>query len=340
MSVSVVIVNWNTRDLLRQCLTSLARVVAPGVILETIVVDNGSTDGSVEVLREQEPDVMVVEMGRNAGFSAACNAGMRMAKGQYLLLVNPDVYCQEDALGAMVRYADDNQDVGFVGCVLRYENGDYQETAGYFDAVSLNLPTRHRDAPDPRLAARPVEVDWIKGACLLVRYDVCRQVGMLDPRFFVNFETGDWSYRAKKAGWRVVLLPDVSVVHLAHRGSLRDWSRLRVEQAKSRQLLHRKHLGGARFLALKAGTCLQQIAYLLGMGAAAVWPFPWPRYVRSMVASRLNVSYSTSVARAILRQALFSSWLPGDKDPHPDATPRALAEVTTRAMEEPHVRAS
>ncbi len=229
IALSVVIVNWNVRDLLRRCLLSL-NLGAPtsDLGLETIVVDNGSTDGSAQMVRDEFPVVRLITNAENRGFTAANNQGIAVAQGRYVMLLNPDTQVIGDALSTMLSFADAHPDVGVVGPQLLNPDGSVQSsrrrfptlTTGFFESTWLQpfaprrLLDRYyiRDQPDDQT----LDVDWVDGAALLARREAIAQVGLLDEGFFMYSEELDWCRRFRQHGWRVVYLPTAQIVH--HRG--------------------------------------------------------------------------------------------------------------------------
>ena len=237
VDLSVVIVSWNVRELLRRCLQSV--VYSPqssvlsrtqdddqGLRTEIIVVDNASSDGSVEMLRAEFPNVRLIANERNLGFTRGNNQGLALSRGRYVLFLNPDTEVVGDALATMVHYMDDHPDVGALGPLLRYPDGSVQSSrrrfptlgTALFESTLLELwwpgnpwARRYRMADWPDDVEQ--EVDWVVGACLLARREVLDQVGGFDEGFFMYSEEMDLCRRIKAAGWRVVYLPSAQVIH-------------------------------------------------------------------------------------------------------------------------------
>ncbi len=228
IDLSVIIVNWNVRDLLRSCLLSLSSTPSPLCSLETILVDNASSDDSVEMVRGEFPSVQLIVNAENRGFPAANNQGLAVAQGRYVLLLNPDTEVLGSALATLVAYADAHPDVGVVGPQLLNPDGSVQSSrrrfptlaTALFESTWLQPLAPHRllqryyllDQPDDATLA----VDWVDGAALLARRAAIAQVGPLDENFFMYSEELDWCRRFRQAGWRVVYLPTAQIVH--HRG--------------------------------------------------------------------------------------------------------------------------
>ncbi len=223
VDLSVVIVNWNVCDLLRRCLHSIL-VNLPHEI-EIIVVDNASTDGSIEMVRTEFPDVRVIANTENRGFPSGNNQGITEAQGRYILLLNPDTEMLGDALATMVNYADEHPDVGVVGPQLLNTDGSVQPSrrrlptlaTAFFESTWLQPYAPRRlldhyyahDRPDDAIQ----DVDWVKGAALMARREAIEQVGLMDERFFMYSEELDWCRRFRDAGWRIVYLPTAQVIH-------------------------------------------------------------------------------------------------------------------------------
>jgi N-acetylglucosaminyl-diphospho-decaprenol L-rhamnosyltransferase len=247
VDLSIVVVSWNVRDLLRRCLDSilgtgcpktegnaecpLSCILHPASSIEILVVDNGSTDGSVEMLRAYFPDVHVVVNAENRGFPAGNNQGMALAGGRYVLLLNPDTEVVGNALATMVAFADDHPDVGVIGPQLLNPDGSVQSSRRRFPTLATALfestwlqPYAPRslleryyvlDRPDDAV----LDVGWLQGAALMARREAIDQIGPMDERFFMYSEELDWCRRFHEAGWRVVYLPGAQVVHHAGKSS-------------------------------------------------------------------------------------------------------------------------
>ena len=218
-AVSAVTVTLNGLPWIERCLESL-----PGV--ETIVVDHGSTDGTLDLVRERFPDVRVVAQ-ENRGYGAGLNCGMRVAYGRYYLIVNSDAWLVGDALERLVAFADERPRAAVVAPRLLNPDGTLQRSVRGFPTL-WRLATEYfflrKLAPGSRLLnafyagdfdhdeARAVE--WVMGACLLVRREAADEVGLFDEDFFLFSEETDWLYRLHRAGWQVWFVPDAEAVHV------------------------------------------------------------------------------------------------------------------------------
>ncbi len=262
LDLSVVIVNWNVCDLLRCCLHSLlANTQHPTspIQIELIVIDNASSDGSAEMVRTEFPQVQLIANDQNQGFTAATNQGLAVAQGRYLLLLNPDTEVVGDALATMVRYMDAHPQVGALGPQLYYPDGSRQPSRRRFPTFTTALVESTiiqewwrdnrflrryymADTPDDTIQ----EVDWVIGACLLVRRQVYEQVGGLDEGFFMYSEELDWCRRIKDAGWQVVYLPTATVIHHEGRSSEQVVPARHIYFQSSKVRYFRKHHGALR----------------------------------------------------------------------------------------------
>lgn len=223
LAVSVLIVNWNARDLLRACLASLQTQTSPH---EIIVVDNASTDDTVGMLRAEFPRVLCIASEKNLGFAAGNNLAANVARGRYLLLLNPDTTVSSGALDKLVAYADAHPDIGALGPELQNPDGSHQRSCwrgfpglgmAFADALylwkvpGLGFAASSEYRPDELL--EPRTVDHLLGACMLIRRAAWAQVGALDENYFLFLEETDWCLRAQRAGWRSVYFPGASVIH-------------------------------------------------------------------------------------------------------------------------------
>jgi N-acetylglucosaminyl-diphospho-decaprenol L-rhamnosyltransferase len=218
--LSVVIVSWNTRELLGRCLASVdAERLA--VDLELIVVDNGSSDGSREGL-EADAGTRLIANPDNRGFSAANNQGIAISSGRYVLLLNSDTEVQPGSLRAMVEYGDAHPRAGVIGPRLSNPDGTLQPSGGRFPTLLGTIGSLFgldRLSGRPRYGTRrdysvPAVVDEVSGAALLVRSDVLAAVGGLDEEFHWGYEDVDFCRRVRAAGWEVHFLPAAEVTHV------------------------------------------------------------------------------------------------------------------------------
>jgi GT2 family glycosyltransferase len=257
MDVSVVIVSWNTRDILRGCIRSVFEETK-GVSFEIFVVDNSSCDGSAAMVRAEFPTVKLIENAQNRGFAAANNQALRLASGRYTLLLNPDTLIVDDAISQCVRYADLHPDVGVVGCQVLENENRISNTGFAFPTpwnVFLALSGLSRAFPRSRIFGQPdlgwwkrdseQDLDVIPGMFMLVRREAIAQVGLLDEAYFIYSEETDWCYRFARAGWRRVFIPSAQIVHLdgGRKSTSQVSAKMFVQMQKSSMIYHRKNLG-------------------------------------------------------------------------------------------------
>jgi GT2 family glycosyltransferase len=253
IDLSIIIVNWNTRQLLLNCLASIYNTVRH-VAFEIFVVDNGSTDGSVEAVSSAHPAVNIIVNSSNLGFARANNRALKRMQGRYAVLLNSDTLLKEASLEHMFDFMEQHPRAGMCGPQLLNEDGTKQNSVGNFPTlltefvskrlIRILFPERYRQAFKfkPVELNNPAEVDFIVGACMMARKAAMDEAGMLDEDYFFLYEEVDWCFRMKKAGWPVYHLPDVEIYHLGGK-SMKDINlRARVESWRSRYLFFKRNL--------------------------------------------------------------------------------------------------
>ena len=254
--LSIIIVSWNTRELLRDCLTSI-HTQTPLCDFEIMIIDNASDDNSSQMVRRSFPHVKLIENDRNLGFARACNQGLRRSSGRYAVLLNPDTWVFGNALEKMIAFLDDHGDVGALGprivdvdgvvdprCARRYptlrseffEKTRLDRRFSHSQLFGAYLMTDwdHRDSRD---------VEALSGACLMVRREVLVQVGLLDESFFMYGEDTDWCYRIRRAGWRVFYYSDAQVAHVGGQSTSPVSEDMGIEALQSINRFFLKHYG-------------------------------------------------------------------------------------------------
>lgn len=259
---SVVIVSFNTRDLLRECLLTLQRE-AGGVAYETIVVDNASRDGSADMVAAEFPGVRLIRSDINLGFAAANNRAFEIARGRYIVLLNSDAFLRPDALPLSIQHMDANPRAGLAGGRLVGRDGAWQPSARMYPSPFNNLLTMSglpAKFPNSRLLGRmdrtwadplqPAQVDWVPGAYSIIRRSVLDSIGSFDERFFLYFEEVDLCRRVKAANSEVWYWPDIVVEHLGGESSktMKDLkfvagSQIELWRMRAGLLYYRKHHG-------------------------------------------------------------------------------------------------
>lgn len=263
VDVSVIIVNWNTKDLLQQCLTSLFRPIQHCSQMEfsceVWVVDNGSSDGSPEMVEHKFPSVRLIRNQENLGFAKANNQAILKASGRYIFLLNSDTEIIGNVLQEIGAFMDRHPAVGIAGTKLLNADGTRQYSCDFFPRKPLvmlrnkivdALPGHRRTRWRQRMAKWNFDenfaVDYVIGASLLIRRETLEQIGLLDERLFMYAEDIDWCYRAALTGWKTYYLGEISIYH-HNRGSSEKSpelsSRLHTLRTKSLVKFYRKHYG-------------------------------------------------------------------------------------------------
>lgn len=225
IDVSIIIVNWNTKDKLKNCLISIYEQ-ASGFTYEVIVVDNASGDGSADMVKRKFPEVILLQNDENKGFAAANNRGIAVSGGRYVLLLNSDTVILDNAIAKTIVFADNHPEAAVVGCKVLNSDETLQQTCFMFPSLLnmfLSSTYLYKLFPRSEFFGREQmtwwdrddihEVDVVTGCFMLVRREAIEQVGLLDERFFMYGEETDWCYRFKQAGWKVVFTPVGQIIH-------------------------------------------------------------------------------------------------------------------------------
>lgn len=229
MDLSIIIVNYNTKNLLKECLASIDKNVSH-IKFETLVVDNNSQDRSAEMVEKEFPKVELIKNKENMGFASANNIGIRKSKGKYLLLLNSDTLVLPGSLEEMVEFMDRTPEAGAVGCKLLNPDGSLQSFG------------RGRSLKQSR-NSEIKQVTWVEGSCLMVRQTVVNEVGLMDENFFFYSEDMDWCRRIRLAHWKIFVLPQAKIIHYG-RGSTKKWNGEIIRQAyESGYYYVQKHFG-------------------------------------------------------------------------------------------------
>jgi hypothetical protein len=251
----VCIVSWNAKDDLRLCLQSLTEAVADPATIETVVVDNDSADGSADMVAAEFPDVRLIRLAENTGFSGGNNVALAGLTVDYAFLLNSDAIAYPGAIDRLITFADANPKAGFIGPKVLNPDGSIQFScrrwptfaAGLFRNVYLGrLFPNNRPASDYLMQDfdhnHTIEVDWLSGCALMVRRDCIERVGLLDGEtFFMYCEDMDWCMRGHHAGWGIVYYPEAVVTHAIGRSSDRAADRMILEHSRSMWKFYRKH---------------------------------------------------------------------------------------------------
>jgi GT2 family glycosyltransferase len=255
IELSIIVVNWNTCSILQQCLKSIYTQIR-GVKFEVIVIDNASTDGSLEMLRYNFPDVTIIANDTNRGFARANNQGIRVSQGRYILLLNSDTIVLNHAIDKVVSFADAHMGAAVVGCRILNPDKTLQPTCFMFPSIVnmlLSATYLYKVFPRSKFFGRERmswwnrddirEVDVVTGCFMLVRADAIEKVGMMDERFFMYGEETDWCYRFKQAGMKVLFTPSAEIIHLGGASSRQKHLEMILQLRGSLLLFFKKHYG-------------------------------------------------------------------------------------------------
>lgn len=261
IDIAVIIVSWNVRQYLADCLRSVfADLRASNLTGEVWVVDNRSTDGTTDMVRNLFPQVHLIANDDNPGFGAANNQGMRATadkKPRYFFLLNPDTVVRPGAMGKMVDFLDKNPAAGMCGARLIYGDGRFQHSAYAFPHLAqlvfdlFPIPdrlyeTRINGRYPRRLYhpnATPFQVDHPLGATMMVRRDVAEVTKGFDEEFFLYCEELDWCWRIRQAGWEIYTVPAAEVVHFGGESTSQIKAKSLVDLWTSREQFYRRHYG-------------------------------------------------------------------------------------------------
>jgi hypothetical protein len=254
-AISAIIVNWNTRALLKKCLDAII-VSSQGLDVDVWVVDNGSQDGSPAMVKADYPQVHLIENQANVGFARANNQAARECQGEYLLLLNSDAFVYPNTLRCMLKVMADFPQAGAVGCQLLNEDLSLQRSCYSFPTLATELwQTLWLDRlfPKSKLFGEylmtywqmddPREVDVVMGACMLVRCSALGEAELFDETFFMYSEEVDLCYRLKHSGWKVRYAPDAKAVHLWGGSARLVKVETLIRLYRSRVQFFRKHYG-------------------------------------------------------------------------------------------------
>jgi GT2 family glycosyltransferase len=285
MTLSIVIVNYNTETLLRSCLESVY-AGANGTPFDICVVDNNSHDRSVEMVKSEFPEVKVIENASNVGFSKANNTAISQSSADYILLLNPDTLVIGDAVDRVMKYMDAHPKVGICGCKVLNKDQTLQlacrRSIPTPKVAFFRLSGLSRVFPNNQTVARynltylnpdePHEVDAVSGAFLMIRREAVDEIGLLDERFFMYGEELDWCLRAKRAGWTVMYHPDAEIIHYKGESTKSNCRKAALEFYRAMYLFHKKHF---------AQDCSAATNLLIYTGIVFKALFSWRRFVRS-----------------------------------------------------------
>jgi GT2 family glycosyltransferase len=281
-TVSIVIVTWNCKDYALECLSSL-KAQRGHISTEIIVVDNASTDGTPEMIRDQFPDIRLIRSDRNLGFARGNNVGIHLTRGKYVCLINPDVDVAADCIEKLVDYMECQPSIGLLGPKMLGPDGTVQRSTMRFPTLWNSLCRAlafdslfKRSRAFGGLLMRDFrhdkvkEVDVLNGWFWVIRRQAMDEVGPLDERFFMYGEDIDWSRRFHQAGWRVVFYPGAEAVHYGGGSSSTAPVRMYVEVQRANFQYWKKHHGRAAMAGYFLVSCLHHVIRILGFALVYV----------------------------------------------------------------------
>ena len=262
-SLSILIVNWNTEDLLRNCLNSIYED-PDSARWEVVVVDNHSDDGSLAMLEREFAQVVVVASGENTGFVQGNYLALERARGSHLLLLNTDTEVECGALGPLVDFMQAHPAAGAVGPKLLNQDGSLQLSCGITPSLATEITNKmllHNLFPFFKLGrwdhAEIREVGWVTGACLLMRREVVAELGFLDPAQYMFYEDLEWCLRIGRSGWKTYYYPSSRVLHLGGQSTRHNLAEMLVISQRSLFYLFEKHYGRTQLHVLRLFTLIE-----------------------------------------------------------------------------------
>jgi hypothetical protein len=252
-----------------------------GLEVEVFVVDNGSMDGSGEAVKEGFSKINLIQNEKNLGFAKANNQALSLSKGKYLLLLNPDTQVKEGAVEKLFSFMEGHAEVGMTGVQLLNSDGSKQNSIANFPSLATELLNKsllrllfpEKFPGKERNYYKPVEVDSVIGACMMVRRDAVDQVGLLDEDYFLFLEETDWCYRMKRAGWKIYHVPQAEVYHFQGKSAEAVKKEARVEFYRSRYHFFKKNRGHLQWFLLLIGLMVRLGVQLVSITAACLFTF-------------------------------------------------------------------
>jgi GT2 family glycosyltransferase len=274
--LSIVLVCWNNKKYLEPCLESLYKDDLK-YTFDVIVVDNGSVDGSQEMLRDKFPQVKIIQNDHNVGLGRASNQGIEATLGKYILLLNNDTIVNGPSFDAMVKFLDDHSDAGAVGGKIFNPDGSIQSCYNNFSTlteeflIATRLGELFWDGYPANVKDNRVRtVGWISSACLMLRREAINKIGLLDEEYFIYGDEADLQYRLNQAGWKVYYLPSSTIIHYGGR-SMDRWRRRKMVY-RGKMMFYRKHYGPFRTFVLRLMFAGLSLAKFVPWGIAFLFP--------------------------------------------------------------------
>lgn len=258
VDISFIIVNWNTRNILMDCLDSIYKTVTD-IEWEIYVVDNNSTDGSQAEVKKRFPEVKLIENETNTGFGYANNQALRIMQGRFAVLLNSDAVLKENSVKRLLAFMTTTPSAGIAGVQLLNDDGSRQNSIDNFPSTETEIfnksilrlffpgkyPSKNMSYKDP------IEVDSVIGACMIVSKEAMDDVGVFDEDYFIFLEETDWCFRMNKKGWKVYHVPDAEVFHLSGHSKKRTPWRSQIEYYISLYKFFRKNRAPLSCLTLR-----------------------------------------------------------------------------------------
>jgi GT2 family glycosyltransferase len=218
VDLSIIIVSWNVQEYLRQCLNSLRADFDQNLKYEIIVIDNNSSDNTAAMLAHDFPEVELIRNKDNLGFARANNQGIKISRGKFVLLLNPDTQVRKGCINTLISFLRSHDKTGVVGPKLLNLDGTLQASGVHFPSLANSLSGYFRLKREVTgayfvHASQPMTVNALMGACLLVKREVINQVGGFDEDYFMYAEEADWCYRIRNRGWHIYYVPEAEVYH-------------------------------------------------------------------------------------------------------------------------------
>ncbi|MBI4690358.1 MAG: glycosyltransferase family 2 protein [Nitrospirae bacterium] len=262
--VSFIITNWNTKQLLIDCLKSIYDTVKD-ISFEVWVIDNGSSDDSIKAIEEMFPEVKLIKNEKNMGFAKANNLALMRMSGRYAVLLNTDTVVTDNAIKIMVNFMDKNHRIGICGGQLLNKDGSKQNSVASIPNLATELTNKsllRRLYPEKyhgkeHCFNKPIEVSSVVGACMVVRKEAIDEVGFMDEDYFFFLEETDWCLRFTQKSWKVFHHPKVEIFHLQGQSAKRNLIKARIEYWKSRYIFFKKHRGQGAQIVLRVGLLIK-----------------------------------------------------------------------------------
>ena len=259
--VSIIIVGLNVRDVLQECLTSIHKETK-GIDFEIIYIDNASNDESVEMVRKNFPETVIIQNEQNNGFVKSNNQGIEISKGRYILLLNSDTVILDNAIAKTINFADSHPEAAVVGCKVLNPDKTPQSTmcCKFPSVLNLILSGMFLDRlfPKNKFFGREgmewwgknsiSEVDVVSGCYMLVRKEAIDKIGGMDERYFIYSEEVDWCYRFKKSGWKILFTPEPEIIHYGGQTTKQTVEKFKLQYYGSKLIFMRLHKSTLEFL--------------------------------------------------------------------------------------------